>query len=94
LADLQTAAEAISESQVELGTLSSQIMGTLSTFVNEAAEALGIGVEVQVEDLTEEEATDEEKVQAKLDEINAKLSAIREAMETEDVVIKSWFEGE
>jgi len=47
-----------------------------------------------VEELEEEEATSEEKIFAKLDEIIAKINAIKESVETDEVVVKTWFEAE
>jgi len=95
LADLRTAAETISESQVETGTVATEVLTTLTKFVNETSKALGIGGEdIKVEDITDEEAQDKETVLEKLDEINAKLNALKEAIEINDVVVKTWFEAE
>ena len=47
-----------------------------------------------VDDLTEEEASDDKLIAMKLNEIDAKLNAIKDAMEADDVVVKSWFETE
>ena len=44
--------------------------------------------------LTGKEAQDMEKVKEKLEEINAKIAALREAMNVQDVVVKSWYESE
>ena len=35
-----------------------------------------------------------EKVNEKLEEINAKIAALREAMNVQDVVVKSYYESE
>jgi uncharacterized membrane-anchored protein YhcB (DUF1043 family) len=92
LAQLRTAAEAISESQVESEQLTTEILTTLGNFVNESAKAVGLGgTGVEVEGLGSGEMSDQSKVQQKLDEINAKLNAIKDAIETEDVVVKTWF---
>jgi hypothetical protein len=37
---------------------------------------------------------DMDKVREKLEEIDAKIKALREAMKTQDVVIKTWYESE
>ncbi|HQP11909.1 MAG TPA: hypothetical protein PK470_04000, partial [Candidatus Omnitrophota bacterium] len=94
LSELKTSIASIAETQVSAEGVASQILSTLTNFVNEATDALGLGdSDMTVEDLTEEEAGDEEKVFAKLDEINAKLNALKEAIETDDVVVKTWFES-
>jgi len=94
LGSLRTAAETISESQVETGTVATEILDTLTQFVNQSSEALGIGGDdIQVESLTAQDADDKQKVFEKLDEINAKLSALKEAIEVDDVVVKTWFEA-
>ncbi|HPG99181.1 MAG TPA: hypothetical protein PLT39_09900, partial [Thermotogota bacterium] len=94
LSDLKTSIAAITEAQVSAEGVASQILSTLTNFVNEAAEALGLGdSDMTVDALTEQEAGDEEKVFAKLDEINAKLNALKEAIETDEVVVKTWFES-
>ncbi len=96
LNQLHTAAQAISQSQVDSGKVAQEMIGTLSNFVNESAKAAGLsGGELDVKPLNEKEATDQQKVYGKLDEINAKLNALKEATESEsdNVVVKSWFEG-
>ncbi|HRZ40109.1 MAG TPA: hypothetical protein P5246_03780, partial [Candidatus Omnitrophota bacterium] len=91
--DLKTATQAISESQVETGTLASEILNTLTAFVRESAAAAGLeGEGLSIQDLSTEQAKDREKVTSKLDEINAKLTAIKESIEINDVVVKTWFE--
>jgi hypothetical protein len=95
LEQLETAASTISESQVEAGSISSEILAVLSTFVNESAESLGIeGEQISVSALSPADAKDMTKVYSKLDEINAKLSALKESVGTEGVVMKTWFEAE
>ena len=94
LQDLKTATQTISESQVESGKVSKEIISSLTNFVNQSAKAVGIeNKEIQVQNLTEEEAQDQGKVYEKLDEINAKIAALKGSMETNEVVVKSWFEG-
>jgi len=93
LSQLQTAAEAISESQVESGTLASEILTTLTKFVNESSKALGLGEEIEISELGADEADDGRKVHDKLNEINAKLDALKESVEMDKVVVKTWFEG-
>ena len=47
-----------------------------------------------VSELSAKESKDMEKVNEKLEEINAKIAALREAMNVQDVVVKSWYESE
>ena len=94
LKELKTSAEAISESQVESGALASEMIDKLSNVLNESAKAVGLeGTGVEAEGLTKEEAIDNKKISDKLDEIRAKLEALKESVETQDVVIKTYFEG-
>jgi len=94
LSELSVAARTIAESQVESGDMASEILGVLSNFVNEGAKAVGMeGQGITTEGLTPMEATSEEKVQEKLNEILAKLSALKESVETGGVTVKTWFES-
>ena len=54
----------------------------------------GIAGDIDIDNLTSVEAEDKENVLEKLDEINAKLNALKEAVEVNDVVVKTWFEAE
>ena len=49
--------------------------------------------QISVEALSEEETLDPKRVYQKLDELNAKLAALRESVEGDKVIIKTWFEG-
>ena len=94
LQQLQTATQQISESQLETGKVAQEMVGTLANFVNESTKAAGLGGgSLDVQPLTAEESGDQQKVYGKLDEIDAKLNALKDATETEGVVVKSWFEG-
>jgi hypothetical protein len=94
LIKLQTAAEAISESQVQTGGIALQILNALTNFVNESSKAVGLqGDGMGVAPLSGEDLSDEGKILSKLDEIAAKLDAMRESVETDDVAIRSWFEA-
>jgi len=101
VAEVKIASEAISESQVETGNVAAQMLSKLSKFVGEASEAVGMGGPggpgggggMGVTPLEADEASDIDKVHSKLAEINAKLEALREAVGTQDVVVKTWFEA-
>ena len=91
---LQTATRQISESELESGKVAQEMVSKLANFVNESNKAAGLGGSgLDVQPLTEEEASDQEKVYSKLDEIDAKLNALKDSSETDGVVVKSWFEG-
>jgi len=47
-----------------------------------------------VASLSEKESQDMEKVNDKLEELKAKIDALREAMNVQDVVVKSYYESE
>ncbi len=79
---------------LETGKVAQEMVGTLANFVNESTKAAGLGGgSLDVQPLTAEESGDQQKVYGKLDEIDAKLNALKDATETEGVVVKSWFEG-
>ena len=95
LKEVQTAASSISASQIATSELATQILSSLTSFVNQASSALGItGKDISVENLSAEQAKDEENVYEKLNEINAKLDAMKQSVETNEVVVKTWFEAE
>ena len=48
---------------------------------------------LMVDNLTKQQAQDMERVNAKLEEIDAKLRALQEAMKVDDIVVKTWFES-
>ena len=95
LKELHTATETISESQVESGKLAAEILDTLGNVVNESVKAAGLGEDenLMVSPLSDQEISDEGKIHEKLDEINAKLNALKESVESDEVVVKSWFEN-
>jgi len=91
LANLETIAEAISEGVGESEELSIEMLDTLGELVNQSAESLGLDVEIK--QLTDEERQDTEKVQDKLVEIDAKLSALQESVGQDEIVVKTYFES-
>ena len=58
------------------------------------AKQAGLQKTMSVQGLSEKEAKDMEKVNEKLEEINVKIEAIREAMNVQDVVVKSYYESD
>jgi len=93
LEDLQTSAQGIADAQSQSSTVATQILNSLSSFLSESAKALGMEGKLTVEGLAGGEAADPKKVYEKLDEINAKLAALKESVEQDKVIIKTWFEG-
>ncbi len=90
---MKKAAEAISKNQIDQGSLAQEILKLLADSVKNSAKAIGLEKEVRVENVTTKEAGDMSKVDEKLDEIKAKVSAIKESVETDHVVVKSYFEN-
>jgi len=91
---LKTATCVIAESQGEAGSVVTEVLDTLTNFINEAAQALGMGGSgIDVEKLSDEEVFDPKKMNSKLDEIRAKLEGLKESIEKQEVSIKSWFES-
>ncbi|MFH1360041.1 MAG: LamG domain-containing protein [Candidatus Omnitrophota bacterium] len=94
MAELRTSAEAISASQVESNTLAAEIIDTLTNFVNESAKAVGlVGEGVEVQPFESGAIVDAAKIDNKLSEIIVKVSAIKESVEKQDVVVKTYFES-
>jgi hypothetical protein len=65
----------------------------LSQFLNAQAQQAGLQQTLSVKNLSAQEAKDMEKVNDKLEEINAKIDALREALNVQDVVVKSYYES-
>ena len=76
------------------GESTKQILDALNQLLAREAAKAGLEDTMTVAQLSEKEAKDMEKVNAKLEEISAKLQALQEAMQVQDVVVKSWFESE
>ena len=66
----------------------------MTNFLNQQAAAAGLQKTMGVSNLSAKESQDMEKVNEKLEEINAKIDALREAMGVQDVVVKSYYESE
>ena len=74
--------------------LTQETIDKLTKFLNDEAKKAGLQQTLTVKDLSRQEAKDMEKVNEKLEEINAKIAALREAMNVQDVVVKSYYESE
>jgi len=66
----------------------------LAAFLNQKAQEAGLQKTLGVEGISQKETKDMEKVNDKLEEIKAKIEALREAMNVQDVVVKSFYESE
>jgi uncharacterized coiled-coil DUF342 family protein len=93
--DIKGAAEKVSKKQEESGGVVGKFIDNLQKFLEAQAKAAGIEGEIMKtppEDTAK--AKEIEKVQAKLEEIDAKVKALNEAIKNKDVVIKTWYESE
>jgi len=75
-------------------TLTQETIDALVKFLNDQAKKAGLAPTMSVEQLSVKESKDMEKVNDKLEEIAAKIAALREAMKVQDVVVKSYYESE
>ena len=94
--DIKSSAEKVTKQQEEAGGVANQIIDTLQKFLAEQAKAAGMQEETMKTptDDTTAKAKDLEKIHDKLEEIDAKMKALKEAMQNKDVVIKTWYESE
>jgi hypothetical protein len=97
--DIQKAAIKVSKKQEESGGAVMEIVKALKKFLDDQAKAAGLGgegagsgLEVAMKDIAK--GKDLDKVKEKLEEIDAKIKALKEAMKSQDVVIKTWYESE
>jgi hypothetical protein len=66
----------------------------LTQFLNQQAQQAGLQNTMGTKGLSAKESQDMEKVNDKLEEIKAKIDALREAMNVQDVVVKSYYESD
>jgi hypothetical protein len=93
--DIQNAALALADKQDMTTEIAQKVVGMVKDMLNEQAKLAGLeNTGLMVEELTKKQAADSEKVNEKLEEINAKIMALQEAMKIDDVVVKTWFESE
>jgi len=92
LSELSNLASQISDNQLDYGTVAEDMLDTLGELVNQASKSLGL--EIEIKELVQQDYDNVEKVNDKLQEIDAKLSALKESIAEDDVIIKSWFESE
>ena len=66
----------------------------LTNLVEQSAKALGLaGDGIKIEPLKKGEEVDMSHVNEKLDEIKTKVAVLKESVEADQVVVKSWFES-
>lgn len=95
ITDLQAEAAELKTKQDRTGGLAKQMLDLLTQSLNEQLKLAGLQDTVlAVQELQEEMYANKDVVNDKLEEINSKVEALREAMGSQDVVIKTWFESE
>ena len=94
VANIQQSATQLIQGTQNAPGLTQQTIDNLNKFLAEEAKKAGLQQPMTVKELSASEAKDMEKVNEKLEEINAKIAALREAMNVQDVVVKSWYESE
>jgi hypothetical protein len=93
--DIQVAAMGLGGKQDAMGEVSQQLIGLVKDLMNQQATGAGLGGSgLALEGLGQQQARDAEKVSEKLDEMDAKIRAIYEAMNVDDVIVKTWFTAE
>jgi hypothetical protein len=93
--DIQNAAIEIAQQNQSTASIAQQLVEMVRGVINEQAKLSGLeDTGMQIEQLSSQQARDMEKVSDKLVEIDTKVQALREAMQVDDVVIKTWFESE
>ncbi|MBL8014446.1 MAG: hypothetical protein JNN05_11425, partial [Candidatus Omnitrophica bacterium] len=95
--DIQGSAEKVTKKQDEAGGAIGKIVSTLQKFLEEQLKSAGIQAETlqttsQLKDVARSKEL--EKVHDKLEEIDATIKALKEAVKNKDVVIKTWYESE
>jgi hypothetical protein len=100
LKNLEDAIQSIQDATTQLTNgnnnapgLTQETIDSLTKFLNQQALQTGLQKTLNTKDLSAQEAKDMEKVNDKLEEINAKIAALREAMNVQDVVVKSYYES-
>jgi len=93
--DIQNAALALGDKQDATTEIAQKVVAMMKDMMNEQAKQAGLeSTGLMIEELSKKQASDAEKVNEKLEEINAKIMALQEAMKIDDVVVKTWFESE
>jgi hypothetical protein len=93
--EIQQAALDLGGKQDATGELAQNLVGMVKDLLNEQAKLAGLeDTGLLIENLTKQQAKDSERVGNKLEEIDAKIRALQEAMKVDDVVVKTWFESE
>jgi predicted transcriptional regulator len=94
VANIQQSATQLIQGTANTPGLTQQSIDNLNKFLADQAKKAGLQQPMTTNDLSAKESRDMEKVNEKLEEINAKIAALREAMNVQDVVVKSWYESE
>ncbi|MBI3602300.1 MAG: hypothetical protein HY209_05345 [Candidatus Omnitrophica bacterium] len=92
--DIKTSAQDLTSGQGNSGNMAKQMIDKLNNILARQAKAAGLQETMSVSQLSAKESKDTQKVNEKLEEITAKVNALREAMQVQDVVVKAWYESE
>jgi hypothetical protein len=93
--EIQAAALDLGGKQDATSELAQNLVGMVKNLINEQAKLAGLeNTGLKIDELTRQQAKDMEIVGTKLEEIDAKVRALQEAMKLDDVVVKTWFESE
>ena len=94
ISNVQAATTQLTQGNQNNPGLTQELIDALNKFLSQQAQQAGLQKPMTVNDLSAKESQDMEKVNEKLEEIAAKIGALREAMNVQDVVVKSWYESE
>jgi len=92
--NIQQAATQLVNGNENQPSLPQDTIDKLTNFLNQQAKQAGLQKTLGVAELSKRESQDMEKVNEKLEEIDAKISALREALNVQDVVVKSYYESD
>ena len=92
IADIQKATQDLTEGQAEGAGFAKEMLDALNKFLDKEAKKAGMD-DMGAGELSTKDAKDLDKVNEKLEEITAKLNALQEAMNVQDVVVKTWYES-
>ena len=92
--NIQQAATQLVNGTENQPSLPQDTIDKLTQFLNKQAQQAGLQKTLGVSELSKQESQDMEKVNEKLEEINAKIAALREALNVQDVVVKSYYESD
>jgi len=90
--DIRAATADLSSSTGDSEAYAVEMIDMLAGLVNQSADIYGL--ELEIKTLNETEITDLDTIKEKLNEMNAVLLAIKESVDADDIVVKTWFESD